>query len=297
MQQVIRRMTRRTYVPEDPGGREIQALKLRLVKRGVPLEAFYQIDVDACAVVKVIGAGSASAKTLSLAKLNDLRARMDDVGQANLDWDLAVDAAGTTNAHRYFRKDGVKRLTEQTNIANLENAALLSGNQIPVLPSDKHMAHARSHIQPLLDMFEMVQAGQLPIEEGAVTHRLLFIHNAEHVDIASGDPSIQEEAAAMRQMMQQIGEVISNGLAKAQAAQAEATAEGEQAPEDGGIDPKMIQELERHRMKMQQAQELFELKKAQTVEMAVTKRSIADADAAARISRQSGTLAARNTNQ
>ena len=288
MQQVVRRMTRRTYVPQDPGGREVADLKLRLVKRGVPLEAFYSIDVMATRVVKSIGAGSASSKTLALTKLNDLRPRMDDVGQANLDWDLTVDAVGTANAARYFRKDGMRRTTEQTNIAILENAALIAQNEIPVLSSDKHLAHAREHIKPLVEMFQAVEQGQMGYDQAAQQYRLLFIHNAEHVDQISGDPAAVAEAASLREVMQQVGEVITNGIKELEAQQQEQAASGEQGGEPG-IDQKQIAEFEKHKLKMQQAQELFELKKAQLIDMAVTKRAIADADGAARIARTAPT--------
>lgn len=286
MQQTVRRMIRRTYVSQDPGGHEIAAMKLRLVKRGVPLEALYMIDVEATQVVEAIGGGSASSKTLALGRISELRPRMDDVGQAALDRALAIDAVGVSYANVFFAPDNVRRTTVDTSIAILQNAQLLQGIEVPVLPSDKHLAHAREHMKPLLDIFTAVEQGQLPIEEGAMRGQLLYNHCAEHVDVVSGDPAAIEEAAMLRQFLQQVGEVISNGLKKAQNDAAEAQQEGGEGGGQPGPDPKMVAEFERHKAKMQFAKEAHDLKLQQMLEDAATKRAIADAEGAARIARE-----------
>ena len=284
MQQTVRRMIRRTYVPQDPGGPEIADLHLRLTRRGVPLEALYRIDVSSVRVVRAIGAGSASARTLALARMSDLRPRMDDVGQFKLDRALSIDAVGVAQSNEFFPADGVKRTTVDTNIAILENQMMLSGAEIPVLPSDRHLAHAREHIKPLLDGFTAVEQGQLPIEEMGVSHRVLYQHAAEHVDSIAGDPESTDEAAMLRQMMQQIGEVISNGLRKARSAANEGGGE-DGRPQGGGPSDKDIAAFEERKAKMEFAREMHELKKAQLLDMSATKRAIADAEAAARIAR------------
>lgn len=295
LQQVVRRMSRRNYVPQDPGGREIADLHLRLVKRGIPLEALFMLDVKATKLVTGIGAGSASARTLALQRISDLRPRMDDVAQQKLDRALARDAVGAAASEEYFPKDGVKRTTSDTSIAILQNFVLLADQEVPVLPSDYHLAHAEEHIKPLLDMFTAVEQGQMPIEEGAQRMRLLYQHSAEHVEQISGDPASVEKAASLRQMLQQIGEVVSNGLKKAQAAAAKqqeeaAMAEAQGQPMEGppveaGPSDKDVAAFEKHKASMQFAQEKHQLKLQQMVEDASTRRAIADADAAAKISR------------
>lgn len=288
LRQTVRRMIRRTYVPQDPGGREIQEMHLRLVKRGVPLEALYQIDVKAIRVVRAIGAGSAAAKTISLQRISDLRPRMDDVAQATLDRELAVDAVGYAQADIFFPRNKEKRTTADTNIATLENFVLQSGKEIPVLPSDRHLAHAREHIKPLMEDFDLVQQGQMTFSDMAQQDRLLYQHAAGHVDLVAGDPVAVDEASSLRQMLQQIGEVIENGIREMEAAAKKQQAEG--GPPEGEapaeqMPAKDIADFERHKIKMQQSQELFELEKQQAMEMAATKRAIADADGAARIAR------------
>lgn len=299
LQQVVRRMTRRTYVRQDPGGEEIADLHLRLVKRGVPLEALYLIDWRATKFSRSIGAGSAAAATLALDQLNDLRPRMDDVGQARLDRALAVNLVGAARAEDFFPRDLQRRTTADTQIAILQNTALLNGEEIPVLSSDKHLAHAREHIKPLLEGFQAVEQGQAPIEEIGPRMGPLFDHAVSHVEYISGDPSVMEEAAALRQALQQIGEVVSNGIRKAQTqaakAQEEQGAEGGSAP--AGPDAKMLADVEMAREKLRQSQEAHQIRMQQLVETAQTKRAIADADAAARINREAAAARSRDASK
>lgn len=231
-QQMVRRMSAKGYVPSLPGGEEVRELKLRLVKRGVPLEAFHRIDWKRVKAVRVIGAGSPAAKTLGLQRMGELRPRMDDVGQKALDRELAIDAVGVAGADKFFPRDGQFRTTAETQIAILQNAQLMQGIEIPVLPSDGHMAHAREHIKPMLEDYELVAGGQMEEAEFAQKYILLYPHEVEHLQFVEGDVAVSEEAAAMRQMLQRIEEFINNGIKQLEAQQQEAAENPEaQAPE------------------------------------------------------------------
>lgn len=229
-QQMIRRMTRREYLPHEPGGEAIRELRLRLVRRGVPLEAFHRIDWKRVKAVRVIGAGSAAARTIGLQRMSELRVFMDDVGRINLNRELAIDAVGVVGADKFFPRDGQFRTTAETQIAILQNAQLMQGIELPVLSSDGHMAHAREHIKPMLEAYEVVAAGQMEVAAFAQQFIVLFPHTVEHVSMIEGDISTAEEAAAMRQMLQRIEEFMNNGIK-------ELEAQAEQAPEEGQQQP------------------------------------------------------------
>lgn len=304
LQETVRRMARRTYVPMDPGGADIAKLRLRLTKRGVPLDALFNLDFGATKLVPAIGAGSASARTLKLEKMEVLRPRMDDVGRANLDRDLAIDTVGVERANRYFPRDQQARFTYDTSIAILQNGQLLGGIEVPVLPGDKHLAQAREHIKPLLEGFTAEQQGMVPIEEFADGNRLLFLHTVEHVDMLENDPASAEEAAQLRQALQQIGEVVSNGLRKIQAQEAKSQEEGGEE-----VDPqaaqniadvelsreKLRQSQEMHSLKLQQLQEVAQVKTELAIESSRVKDAIADAREAAKIRRTPARPLKKNT--
>jgi hypothetical protein len=253
--QMVRRMTAKGYHPSQPGGEEVSELKLRLVKRGVPLEAFHRIDWKRVKAVRVIGAGSSAAKTLGLQRMTELRPRMDDVGQKNLDRELAIDAVGVAGADKFFPRDGEFRTTAETQIAILQNAQLMQGIELPVLSSDGHMAHAREHIKPMMEDYELVAGGQIPEAEFAQKYILLYPHTAEHVGKVEGDITVSEEAAAMRQMLQRIEEFINNGIKELEAQQQEAAenpqeqAPGEPSLEEAQAYGKAQAEVEAMRMK------------------------------------------------
>ena len=281
-QQIIRRMVRRDYVAEDPGGEDIIDLHLRLVRRGVPLEAFYRLDWKRTTFARVIGAGSAAARTMGLERMKELRPLMDDVGQVYLNRELAIDAVGRDNADVFFPLDGVKRFTVDTQIAILQNEALMRNSPVPVLGTDRHLAHAREHIKPLMEMFELAQSGQIPLAEAAVTYSDLFAHTVEHVQMIEGDIATSQEAAAMRQMLQRVEEVISNGQKEAEA---KAQEQGMQQEEAG-----MSQEQQDRFAKAQAEIEIMRMKTQAGIQMEQERNSariaMEDAKAAADIRRK-----------
>jgi hypothetical protein len=281
-------MIRREYVAEDPGGSDIVELRLNLVRRGVPLEAFYKIDWKRTSFARVIGAGSAAARTIGLESMKELRPLMDDVGQNYLNRELAVDAVGRENAEKFFPRDAVKRTTYDTQIAILQNEAFMNGGICPVLPSDKHLAHAREHIKPLTEMYEKAQAGEVSLADAATTYSDLFAHTVEHVQFIQGDIAASEEAGAMEQMLQRIEEVISNGMKEAEKlAQEQAGAEQQAAAEAGG---EMSMEQQERFAKAQAEVELMKMKTRAGIEneQEKTRARIAmdDAKAAAEIRRK-----------
>jgi len=283
LRQSVRRMTKRNYTPQDPGGSEIAALKNRLLKREVPLEAFYAIDWEATEVVRAIGAGSASAKTLAIERGAELYPRMDDTGRARYDRMKAVDIWGPGVADGFFPRDNKERTTDQHNIAILETAMLLMGKDIPVLPSDRHMVHAREHIKPLGDVLEIAAtADEEALAQMAMSVQLLWEHVSIHVAAVEDDPSVQEEAAILRQFLQQVSEPITNGL---KAAQRIAEEGGGEEGQEEGPDPEMIKDMEKHQQKLAQAQEEFELKMRNLAKETDFKIAAKDAEAASQIAR------------
>jgi hypothetical protein len=238
-------------------------------------------------MVRVIGAGSAAAKTRGLQRVSDLRPRMDDVGQAALDRLLSIDAVGIEGTNILFPKNNQFRTTADTQIAILQNFALIAGQQVPVLSSDKHLAHAREHMKPLLEMYQAAQGGQMEWSDAAMQYGELFNHTVEHVTAIEGDPAAIEEAAALRQMLQQIEEVISNGYKEAEKL-AQEGAENPQAAEGQQGGPS-VEEAERF-AKAQAEIQIMEAKTAAGIENEIKKTeariAMDDAKAAADIRRK-----------
>lgn len=292
LKQSLKRMTRRSYSAADPGGKYIVRLKKRLKQRGVPLEAFYRLDVDRLKVVKAVGSGSEAARMLAFDRLMSMFGSLDDQGKANLMRDFIAEFVGYRNADRYVPKvAGDLRPDAQVSIAELQNDALLGGGVATVKPNDNHLVHAREHLNALIPLVE--QAQQMlkldPMQLAQVLPGLnqLVVHTAEHVEILSQDPNMKQESAQMRQALQQVNEIVHNGGEKLQALQEQAALEAEQGQDQGQqpqISPETLAKIEEETMitnaKIEQSNRLHQQKLIEKQQDAAQDRALKDADAA-----------------
>jgi hypothetical protein len=292
MRQVVKRMSRKNYLPAEPGGREIAELRLRLVKRNVPLDAFYQLDHDRTRIVKAIGNGSKAEQISVFESLQILSPGYDTVGQRKLRRLQTVARAGIDVADELIPRDDSKRQPPDTKIAMLENRDLLDGIPVEVLDGELHSAHAEVHTGALQELWKAYSQGQMPIEEYATKGRELHDHGAEHVENMSGDMATEQQAAQYRQMLQQLGEDIGNGLKALMAEQKRQQEEGPQPGQDGqpqqdqGPDVDKIAKFERHQAELKFSQERHQIKMQEMIQEGQLKRQLADAAMAAEIARK-----------
>ncbi len=292
MRQVVKRMTRKNYLPAEPGGREIAELRLRLVKRNVPLDAFYQLDHDRTRIVKAIGNGSKAEQISVFESLQILSPGYDSVGQRKLRRLQTVARAGIDVADELIPRDDSKRQPPDTKIAMLENPQLIAGTPVEVLDGELHSAHAEVHIGALQELWKSYSQGQMPIEEYATKGRELHDHGAEHVKKMSGDMATEQQAAQYRQMLQQLGEDIGNGLKALMAEQKRQQEEGPQPGQDGqpqqdqGPDVDKIAKFEKHQAELKFSQERHQIKMQEMIQEGQLKRQLADAAMAAEIARK-----------
>lgn len=305
MRQVVKRMSRKNYMPAEPGGLAVAELRLRLKQRDVPLEAFYQLDHESTQIVKAIGNGSKSEKIQVLEHLQTLAPGFDDTGKRKLLRMQTVAITGDPDmADQLIPRDDAKRTPPDTKIAMLENEQLIQGKPVPVLDGELHTAHAEVHVGALADIWKAYSQGQMPIEEYAMKGRELHDHAAEHVEKISGDPMTEQQAAQYRQTLQQLGEDISNGLKAIQAQQrqqAEAQQQaqqqgkspdgqqpqqGEPQQQDQGPDVEKIAKFERYQAELKFASEKHAMKMQQMIQEGQLKRQLADAAQAAKIARE-----------
>lgn len=298
LREVLRRMKRRSFQATDPGGLYIVELKKRLLERGVPLEAFYDLDVNRLKVVKAVGGGSEAARLLAFDRVMTMSGALDDYGKANLFRDFLAEFFGYRNAARYIQKpDAEQRPSIEVSIAELQNDALLSGGIATVKPNDNQLVHAQVHIAVLGPLVQQV-AEILAVDPIAAAQQLpglqaLNAHATDHVLRLSQDPNMKEESAQFRQVLQQADEVIHNGTLKVQKLQEQqamqAQEQGQQAPEPQ-IDPKVIAQIEAKRAvtaaQIEDIQAKGQAAREQQALMARQKLAITDAESASRILRE-----------
>ena len=304
MREVVRRIVRRNYLTVEPGGPEVAKLRRRILERGVPLEAFYSIDVEAVRVIRTLGGGSPTARAMALAQLEEMAPGYDDSGRYNLRRDRTVSTVGVAQADRYIPRKAGGRTPPAVRIAMLENNDLMSGNEIQVLPDDEHIIHAEIHAGKIQQVLSEAETQALPIEEVAPTLMPIYSHASEHLQLVSGDASTVSRAAGLRQVLQQAGEIISNGVkklqamqrraaeeaqAQAQAGAQEGAAQQQQPMEAAAAQPQQstddIIKFERHRAEMKMQTEKHELNMNLKIQEATTKRQLEELKAASAINK------------
>lgn len=283
LREIVRRMVRPDYLPEEPGGDAIAELRYRLEGLGVPLEAFLSIDVSNVRAVRAVGAGSPAARMASQRELMDIMGSYDPVGRHNLLRDVTVTAVGSAQSDRYIKRDPGQRQPVDAKIALLENEALTNGQPVEVMEEELHLVHIEKHLGAIGKFIEQEQQG-VPIEELVPRMMALYEHTMAHLEYVQGDVAMREQVATYRQSLQQAGEIIANGMKRLAKMQREGQQAGGEAPEAQGpsdSEVKMQAKLQEHQLKLQMMSEAFELKQNLKIQEATLARSLKDADKAA----------------
>jgi len=224
-----RRMVFDGYPETVAGGREIkEALEELWEEEGVPAEAWYAVDPNSVTVTFPVGAGSQAARSNAFRRLAEIAPAMDEEGQRNFYRDRVADAlGGYEQVDRYLPPNGVKRLSDASKTAMLENELLKQGAQIEALSEEFHIAHLDEHTAKLLEYITAVDNGQAELTD--VVEQTIGIHDhaSQHLEFMAGNPITMADAARFRQVLQQTGEIILNGMRKLEAEQQANPQQGE----------------------------------------------------------------------
>ena len=267
LREMVRRMKRRDYDVNEPGGEYIVGLHKRLLQRGSQgpgphdrfLRAFFNLDVDRLSAMRAIGAGSEAARLVSMDRLMSMYGSLPDFGKQNALWDMTSETVGYRNAARYCIPPGENETpTVDQSIAQLENNQLLQGGQVTPLDGQNDLVHARTHLQAEMPMIQQAQEDPDMLMQVLPGINALNEHTTAHVERLSQDPQMKTQSAEFRKMIQQADEIIHNGLMHAQKMQRQMAKAQGQAPgpngapvngapvgpngepmPEGGIDPRM----------------------------------------------------------
>lgn len=295
--EMVRRIIDREYLPNEPGGEYVRDLKLRLTKQDVPLEALYSIDIKTVKAVRAVGAGSQAARALVASELKQTMGSLDEVGQKTVLRETFASLVGWDNVDKYVPRLEGPRETADDKFAKLENLMMQDSTvdnvkQVPVNGTDIATVHLRIHVG-LLDEYAMsLESGQTDMMQVIPIMSSIHSHCTVHLQQVEGDQLIQEEFGMWNQRLQQLSEIIYNGVKHIQKLQKQDQEQQQQSPEAAptqGEDVKFAQELERsvleHRVKLQQSMDEHQMKLNMAASKAAQDRALADAKAAADIKR------------
>jgi hypothetical protein len=293
IREMVRRILHPDYVRELPGGMEVEKFFNRcVILRGVPEQVIRSVDISSIRENRAVGSGSEAARMMALEEFMELMGTLDETGRQNLLRDKIAARIGYEAADRYAPKTTAQvRPPIDIKVAELENHLLLSGVPVSVQPNEIHRVHIEVHLNKLNSMIAQVDQQPELIPELVPTMVPLHEHLTLHLDQTGQDATLIEFNRNARQLLQQAGEIIYNGLKhlqKLQRQQAEeVAASGQPASTEDVEQQKMAQELERrlleHQVKLKMMKEEHDLKLQMRMLDAQQKRLLNDAKEAARL--------------
>lgn len=227
------------------------------------------VDHKDVLAVQDVGNGSNALKRMYLEEIADRASLLDPVGRANAIHDWTAYRVGHENADRYAPASPVRRLPMDAQIAELQNIALEAGEEIAVREDENLIVQASVHVRRLLEYRQAVDEGQMDIAEAAIAMAGLHAHATETLEVAGSNPMLQTEVKDLNQALQQVGEIMVNGLRKARrmreneaAMQAVQGQQQDPAAREQMLKEAMLEQKIQHdneRLKMQQQKQEFDM--------------------------------------
>lgn len=289
----FKRLCRRGYVKGEPGAAPALAFRERCEARGVPGAVIDMIDHGATRAVRAVGAGSQAARLVVFSELDAVAPSMDPKGRNQYLRERVATRVGWDQVDKYIPPSQDSRPTDDERFAEIENNIMRAqATPMTVRPNDNHIIHSQSHIEDMDRLVAAADAGQMTIAEITPPLSVMHAHTTEHLTMASGDASAGPLVPELLQRLQQLGEIVYNGVEHLKAQQREAMKNGEPGAEGTSLEAqKVTQELMRrvieHQAKIKMAKENHELTMMIMEDKARRKAAIDDALAAAKIRRQS----------
>lgn len=192
--------------------KRITAMKERCVARGVPEGTWDLIDFDRVRATRIIGTGSKASRLAIYDAMQAMYSTFDAVGRSNFEYDYMCEIVGPEKAERYAGKPNEKRETYDASIAMLENFQLVEGDYMEPKAGQDMMVHLSIHIPELAQELEAVDEGQLDLMKWTMEHHMLYTHCVATLEMTSVHKNVEPELNGYRQQVQQIGEMVVNGL-------------------------------------------------------------------------------------
>jgi hypothetical protein len=212
---LIRELVRRAFTEtqkDNTARRLVEAMKDACEVRGVPRDVFSQINFPATQATRLVGAGSKGSRMIGFQQLAQMYSSMDEQGQEFFNYDIASEIKGADAAERYFGLPGQRRGHVDIGLARGENNDLLEGVMMEPLEGENHMVHLQEHIEELVAGIQQVNEGSVDLADWTTRHIPLYKHTVETLEATSVHPSRMPEFNSYRQQLQQVGEVIDNGM-------------------------------------------------------------------------------------
>lgn len=182
--------------------KEARRFQSRLLDRGVPRGALCGDYLQSVEAVRAMGQGSASSRDQKANELTSMLSLMpNSQSRMTAISDIFTAKFGSKTARRYFPALPGKLLVNTAKLAELENAAMLTGYSVDVMDYEDAVTHLGIHMPMLMNTTQsLVQAsgqqGQPP-NMAAIqkVYSLLVValpHCSAHLQTIAGDPTLKQ---------------------------------------------------------------------------------------------------------
>ncbi len=273
MREIVRRLTNPSYPSYADGAEVAKDFRKRCLDRGVPIEALKELDHSKTKAERAIGSGSKAARLATLEELKGHYHELDSTGRRNLVRDSIAARVGQDQALRYLPQSDEPRETHDLKVALMENSNMsITGDVIPVLSIENHMDHMQIHLEAMNDNMALLEEGQGSLSEVAQKIMPIFNHTFEHYQFMEGDIMNQSELKVIKQNLQQLGEIIHNGMKQARKeAEEAAQKEGQERPQITEAEMKLIEFRQRLDINSEKAEQDLAIQQAKAQQDAAIK--------------------------
>lgn len=232
--EIVRRVTSRDLSAAHPGGAEAFKMRKRCMERGVPLEAIYNVDIDAIEINKGVGKGSAQERRAVFSQLMPNIGSYDPKGQQILLRQYTASLAGTSFANLLVPPEPGTRPPIDVQVANMENALMSLGQPAVIEPNQDHTVHVATHLSKMAEINGALGAEQIEFAPAIQLLGPIWRHATEHMAYIDQKNPLYKP---FKEALSQIEEVVVNGEKKLAAEARRAQENPEQATGDSGEAP------------------------------------------------------------
>lgn len=288
----VREMVRRSFqvIQTDPVVKnECDRMKQACIDRGVPKEAFDEIDINAVTAFRVLGNGSRAQRLMLFQQGSQLFSSFDPEGQENFVYDHTIELFGAAQGERYKMRPSERTEHIDVKMAQLENHVLMDGGWVDPTSGENPLVHLNEHLEEMEAGLELVKTGQVEYGQWTMSRLPLYKHIVATLEQATVHESLLPQLKEMRRREQNMRGIVENGIKQleAQAAEADQAASDQaQMGGEGGGQPQAEEQMKEreHAMKLRHEFEMLQAKIAATAETAKAEiaikkqRAMADMD-------------------
>lgn len=223
-----RALTRRDYPREMPGGPERWMLLRYCMERGMPEEAFY--NIQCVRATRPIGMGSPVEQEQKLQAMMAILPMLDTVAKRMLLRKYANAKLGLDYGELLVPSEPRIPLDKKT--AELEANSFINGIIPEILPEEDDLVHLQEHVSFCAETLAALEQQQIDPQSALARLIPAIEHSSMHAERLAQNPTKQRESNDVNQMLQRLQsriQQIGQNLAQEQQAAMEAAQREQQA--------------------------------------------------------------------